>query len=200
MTVGPAPDLFPAPMREFQSSNRPTPEEMGGWSLRPEHEQAAHHMGDVAAAGNDDDALAANLRRRIEQSRPRRIWLTGSGVGTSADPAIIRMGGPKPGSVRAVRRVTVGPADYLNIATGPTRVILLITSVAASVAAPVSASRVVSSTTSWPAEGTWGRGELVLEQGEELVALILGSSNGVTYTAGGQAEETAVATGETYEL
>lgn len=193
--TAPSPDLFPQPFHAFQDSARPTPPEMGGFH-EPDVDAGLTRPGTPRRR----NPLAAGLQRRLESRRPRRIWLQGTGTADGTNPTIIRVGAPKPGFVRSVRRLTIGPINYLNVATGPTRVIVMTAPPSAQIVAPISASRVISSTTSWPAEGTWGRGELVLEASDELVVVVIGGTANQVLTVGGQAEETAATDMENYEL
>ena len=201
-----APDKFGPPLQEQSSgSMRPTPEALGGVSTIPDS-AFGRVLGQHRRAPHVDAPASAALERHREEIRPRALRLEGSAVSATGVPLVIDLGGPKPGFVWTIRRINVGPVDYAagNYPTVNT-VIALVTSQETGINLADSAAQVVSQTTAYPAEGTWGREELVLQAGDYLRIVVVGLalSNvtaGITVTASAAGQETAAAHREVYAI
>lgn len=194
-------DNLPGQVRNSYASNRPTPVELGGQTAYSE--RAAADLIAPSRTPTENYRLTQALQRLREQNYPRAVHLAGVGTATTATPLVIGLGGPKLGFTWNLRRVTVGPHDY---AAGSFPAGVFVILVAVGQAAPGSAypsdtaREVISTTAMYPAEGTWGRGEVTLEGGEELRLIVTGLTTGVMVSAGGQAQETAAGQYETYAL
>lgn len=194
--------MFPAPARSSYSPARIDAPELGG----ERHAGAA----EVAAAAGMlvqrphpeiDQQRSAALRRYITEVAQRGVRLRGSKVATSGQTTLIGLGGPETGFTWSIRRINVGPLDY-SAGSFPTGIVVIaaIATKISSNSAPDSAYEVVSMTTTFPAEGTWGKDELQLQASDRLQLLITGLATGVTVTAGGFAQETAANLPERYQV
>lgn len=196
----PAPDKF-GPYKATDSSTRQTAPLVGGHAgVHPETYARAlggPRRGDVVT----DDALSAEIERRKAQARRRLIRFQHAVQAVGGQTTVLFAGGPHPGFTWDVRRLNVGPMDY-SAGSFPTGILVIaIITVQEEPGAPIDdAGRVVSMTTAYPAEGTWGRGECSLVYGDHLRVLVTGLANGTWVTLGGQAEQVGVDTATSYGL
>lgn len=185
-----APDLFPEPFRDAVASQRLTPAGVGGHAIDPARGHAA-----VAARmartrnPNVDPRQSAALARRVAEGSARPVRLRGSGTAVTGQTLSIGLGGPEYGFQWDVRRVNVGPLDYAA-GSFPTGVFVVLT-IAEKTGTPDSGYEVVSSTSTYPSEGTWGADQVQLQGGDKLRLLITGLTTGAVVTAGGLAFESA---------
>jgi len=198
-----SPDGFEAPHQSTTAgSERPTAPGVGGIRTIGDKEYAAilggRHHGKSAVV---DHQASAALERQIENARPRQLRQEKSGITVSNTTLILNMGGPKPGFKWTIRRINVGPVDY-SAGNYPTVSFVIATIGPQSTGqGPVdSAAQVVSQTTAYPAEGTWGRDELEMNAGEYLRILVGGLSAGVTVTASAVGQEQGAVATEQYAI
>jgi hypothetical protein len=211
------PDQWPNPYHTSRNPDRAVPPELAGYRDDPSHAEtiAAAGMGNLAGPSEttrEDAARTAALQRAIERSRPRLVRLGDGAVAVAGVATVLDLDGPVSGDRRIVRRINVGPTDYAgSVGSLPTG----ITTIAAIVpfnpelggtvgqgagAIPDSALQVVSVTSAFPAEGTWGRDELTLLPGDFLAVIVVGLAAGYAVSAGGQAYDVARATATEYTL
>lgn len=198
-------DLFPRHQSSVTGgSRRPTMASVGGG---PRPNRAGRADRDAAALLEHDrepyfdEQRSAAIERYYEERFGRKVRLLGSAVAGASGFSWLNLQGPSDGYVWNVRRLNVGPIDYTTLpyTTGVT-VIAVVGGQQAPPAGSVSADQVASVSTGWPAEATWGPGELTLEGGDYLWVGVAGLAQGTQITAGGQAQMTAVHTGEVYGL
>lgn len=152
-------------------------------------------------APEKDPRLSGALERLVDSRRGRVVKLQGTVTAVAGAVAVIELGGPPPGFVWSLRRLNVGPSDYIagNWPTSAITVMAATGQAAPGTAYPTnSALQVLSVTTSFPAEATWSEAEATLLAGEKLFILTSGLAAGYLLTAGGQAVEVAAAMGEQY--
>jgi hypothetical protein len=198
----PPPDKFPNPLQSAVGGiERATAPGVGGIRTPSEHEMASV-LGQHRRSPDVDQRASAKLARQIDAAKPRLLRLEGSGVQVATNTLVISLGGPKPGFVWSIRRINVGPVGY-DTGDYPTisAVIGIVAGQESGLGVVASASQVFSQTTAYPAEGTWGRDELVLAAGDYLQILVIGlTPTGSTSTAAASGEETHVGVTETYAI
>jgi hypothetical protein len=193
-------DTFPAPYEDsYSTDEEQTPVSMGGGvrTLGPLDTAAARGL-HASRGDRYDERLSAGLRRKIEGSRDRIVELHGSGTAVANTPLVITCGGPHQGFVWELKRLNVGPVDYSAGSFPNVTNVILIKSSQSTGSVADSAGQVISTTTLYPSEGTWGREECTVLAGEYLRVIVVGLSAGVVVTIGGQAIENAAAAPETY--
>lgn len=200
-----APDFFPNAEQTAGSPQRATPPQLGGVAA-PLTAPAEQTFGQSAdPRGRVDQRLTHMLERYIEQGRAREFDQPGSDAANANGIAVVDLAGPAPGFMWVVRRINAGPADY---SAGATFTGVLCIGAKTTQAAPNSVNgvpadsggQVFSQTTVFPAEGTWGRGELIVLEGERLILIITGLTNGFLVTAGAHGQQYAAAFPQSYTL
>lgn len=199
----PTPDKFGPDWRDSWHSARPTPVELGG--PHDHDDGAAGRMLGGARAGGVDMNATGKLLRLLDDFRGRPIAEAAQAVALAGVPTVLGLGGCPQGYVRSLRRVNVGPADYVAGAgafPAGTTVILVSGEKASPGAAYPNASglSVVSLTTIYPAEGTWSAGEVTIMPGQWLTVVVVGLAAGVQVVASAQLVETASVGGEIFGL
>lgn len=198
-------DRFGVPQHSVTGGSvRPTMASVGaGPHRRPTQglgRTAAHAVRPVDDPTVDVPRSAA-IERYWEERFARKVRLVGSGSAPASGFLWVNLLGPSDGYVWNVRRLNVGPADYTSLpyATGVT-VLAVVAGQQPPPAGSVTADQVASSTTNWPAQATWGPGELTLEGGDYLWVGVAGLTTGTAVTVGGQAQQTAVHVPEVYGI
>lgn len=196
-------DLFPQPTRTAAAHDGyATPPTVGGIRQPPWEQLAAAMLPRKIRPGVEhvNEQKTAALQRAISQSTPRPVRLHGQGIMPASGALYIGVSGPEAGFQWDVRRVNVGPLDYSTATLFPTGALIILAITEKGLIAPDSGYEVVSTTTSFPAEGTWGRDELQLQGSDKLRLIITGLTPGTQVTVGGQAYEVATGVEETYSL
>jgi hypothetical protein len=199
-----SPDFFPNPMQTSRTPQRETPPLLGGTAAPLDQDTQILEDLRQPRSATDDRATHA-LERLIEQTRAREIDVVAGDAANANGIAVVDMQGPAPGFLWVVRRINAGPVDY---SAGATFSGVLTIGIKSAQAAPGnvngvpadSGGQVFSQTNLFPAEGTWGRGELVLLEGERLILVITGLANNFQVTAGAHVQQYAAAVGQTYGL
>jgi hypothetical protein len=189
-------DQFPSPTEDSRSTaQRPVPASMGGGTRLPGNPLTASRALIRRGPPNVDPQASATFARHLQEARPRLIRQETSGVVVVNKTLILNLGGPKAGFEWTIRRINVGPVDYSagNYQTVST-VIAIVGPQETSLGVIDSAAQVVSQTTAFPAEGTWGLDELPIAPGDHLRVLVVGYANpGDTITAAAVGWETVIA-------
>jgi hypothetical protein len=198
------PDFFGNPNQDARTPQRETPPELGGVSAPIDTDTPLLTDLRRPRSATDDRATHA-LERMLEQSRARELDVVASANASAAGVAVLDLQGPAPGFLWVVRRINAGPLDY---SAGATFTGITTIGIKSAQAAPGTASgvpadsggQVFSQTNLFPAEGTWGRGELVLLEGERLLLIVIGLTANFLVTSGAHIQQYAAAVGQTYGL
>lgn len=205
MAINPPEDRFASITEDsYATAEHPTPASMGGGIRRPNYAGVSRAISRAGTTAHDqqDQRLSAGYQRWREGFTPRQIRKYASASATTSTTTVLALGSPQRGFIWAVRRINVGPIDY-TAGSFPTGIFVIAT-LAAQPTQPGtvadSGGQVISTTTLYPAEGTWGRDELVVQADEHVRILVTGLTTGTIVTAALYAEETVAGGPEQYAI